>query len=65
VTAAAQAAARHLRVYTIGFRYHRSGPAVCTPDQISGDAAIRGDGRDSAAVDSVVVAATSRSTRRR
>ena len=45
VTAAAQAAARHLRVYTIGFGTTQPSPMVCTADQISGDAAFRGDGR--------------------
>ncbi|HEX8626604.1 MAG TPA: VWA domain-containing protein, partial [Catenuloplanes sp.] len=44
VTAAAQAAARHLRVYTIGFGTTGRAPSVCTRDQISGDAAFRGDG---------------------
>lgn len=43
VTAAAEAAARHLRVYTIGFGTTNPAPLVCTSDQISGDAARRGD----------------------
>ena len=41
VTAAEQAAARRLRVYTIGFGTTEPAPMVCTPDQISGDAAVR------------------------
>lgn len=45
VTAASEAAARHLRVYTIGFGTTEPSPSVCTPDQISGDAAFRGDGQ--------------------
>jgi Ca-activated chloride channel homolog len=45
VTAAGEAAARHLRVYTIGFGTTEPAPAVCTRDQISGDAAFRGDGQ--------------------
>lgn len=43
VTAASQAAARRLRVYTIGFGTPDPAPLVCTADQISGDAATRGD----------------------
>jgi Ca-activated chloride channel family protein len=43
VTAAAEAAARHLRVYTIGFGTTNPAPLVCTRDQISGDTARRGD----------------------
>lgn len=42
-TAAAEAAARRLRVYTIGFGTSEPSPMVCTRDQISGEAAIRGD----------------------
>src|SRR6266511_3698529 len=38
VTAAKQAAVRHLRIYTIGFGTTRPAPLVCTADQISGDA---------------------------
>jgi Ca-activated chloride channel family protein len=38
VTAAEQAAARRLRVYTIGFGTTRPSPMVCTADQVSGDA---------------------------
>lgn len=34
VTAAKQAAARHLRIYTIGFGTTNPAPFVCTPDQI-------------------------------
>ena len=37
VTAAEQAAARRLRVYTIGFGTTEPAPMVCTADQISGD----------------------------
>src|SRR6266508_1583398 len=37
VTAAQQAAARRLRIYTIGFGTTEPAPFVCTPDQISGD----------------------------
>ena len=44
VTAAGEAAARHVRVYTIGFGTTQPSPMVCTRDQISGDAAFRGDG---------------------
>jgi Ca-activated chloride channel family protein len=39
VTAAEQAAARSLRVYTIGFGTTEPAPMVCTADQISGDSA--------------------------
>ncbi len=45
LTAAAEAAARRVRVYTIGFGTTEPAPMVCTPDQISGDAAFRGDGQ--------------------
>jgi Ca-activated chloride channel family protein len=45
VTAASEAAARKVRVYTIGFGTTQPGPMVCSRDQISGDAAFRGDGR--------------------
>ena len=44
VTAAEQAAARHLRVYTIGFGTTEPAPLVCTAEQISGDTAL-GAGR--------------------
>ena len=37
VTAAEQAAARHVRVYTIGFGTTEPAPLVCTPNQISSD----------------------------
>ncbi|MFB9317862.1 VWA domain-containing protein [Cryptosporangium minutisporangium] len=37
VTAAEQAAARRVRVFTIGFGSTEPAPMVCTPDQISGD----------------------------
>ena len=37
VTAAKQAAARHLRIYTIGFGTTQPAPFVCTADQIGGD----------------------------
>jgi Ca-activated chloride channel family protein len=43
LTAAGEAAARGVRVYTIGFGTTSPGPLVCTRDQISGDAAFRGD----------------------
>ena len=43
-TAATQAAARGLRVYTIGFGTTEPSAMVCDRDQISGDAAIWGDG---------------------
>jgi Ca-activated chloride channel family protein len=52
ITAAEQAAARGLRVYTIGFGTTEPAQMVCTPDQISGDASqgdnwgpFRGGGR--------------------
>jgi Ca-activated chloride channel family protein len=45
VTAATAAAARHLRVYTIGFGTTQPAPMICNRDQISGDAAFRGEGR--------------------
>ncbi len=45
VTAASAAAARRLRVYTIGFGTTEPSQMVCTRDQISGDAAFRPDGR--------------------
>jgi Ca-activated chloride channel homolog len=45
ITAATQAAARHVRVFTIGFGTANPSPMVCPASQISGDAAIRGDGR--------------------
>lgn len=41
--AAAEAAARRLRVYTIGFGTTEPAPMVCNPDQISGDLPFRGD----------------------
>jgi len=44
VTAANEAAARRLRVYTIGFGSTEPAPSICTREQISGDAAFRGDG---------------------
>lgn len=43
MTAAEVAAARHLRIYTIGFGTTAPAPMVCSRDQISGDAAFRGD----------------------
>jgi Ca-activated chloride channel homolog len=43
VTAAAEAAARDLRVFTIGFGTTNPAPLVCTRDQIGGDAPRRGD----------------------
>lgn len=46
VTAAEQAAARHIRVYTIGFGTTNPAQMVCTPDQLAGGGeAFRGDGR--------------------
>jgi Ca-activated chloride channel homolog len=45
VTAAGQAAARKIRVYTIGFGTTNPAQMVCSPDQLSGDAGFRGDGR--------------------
>ncbi|MEN3310268.1 MAG: Ca-activated chloride channel [Micromonosporaceae bacterium] len=43
VTAAKQAAGRHLRIYTIGFGTTQPAPFVCSADQISGDAAFGGN----------------------
>jgi Ca-activated chloride channel family protein len=43
ITAAKQAAGRHLRVYTIGFGTTQPAPFVCTADQISGDAPFGGN----------------------
>jgi len=43
VTAAGEAAARRLRVYTIGFGSTQPAPSVCTPDQMSGDNPFRGN----------------------
>ncbi len=43
VTAAQQAAARRLRIYTIGFGTTQPAPFVCTADQISGDSAFGGN----------------------
>jgi Ca-activated chloride channel family protein len=43
VTAAKQAAARHLRIYTIGFGTTEPAPFVCSADQISGNAAFGGN----------------------
>jgi Ca-activated chloride channel family protein len=43
VTAAEEAAARRIRVYTIGFGTTNPAPLVCTRDQIGYDAARRGD----------------------
>jgi len=45
VTAAEEAAARRLRVYTIGFGTTQPSQMTCSPDQISGDAPFGGDGR--------------------
>jgi Ca-activated chloride channel family protein len=42
VTAAKQAAARHLRIYTIGFGTTQPAPAVCTADQLGAGAAFGG-----------------------
>ncbi|MEU4621317.1 VWA domain-containing protein [Actinoplanes sp. NPDC023801] len=44
VTAAEQAAARRLRVYTIGFGTMNPQQMVCTADQVSGDSAFMGGG---------------------
>jgi Ca-activated chloride channel family protein len=44
VTAAEQAAARRLRVYTIGFGTTDPQQMVCTADQVGGDSAFRGGG---------------------
>jgi Ca-activated chloride channel family protein len=43
VTAAKQAAARRLRIYTIGFGTTQPSPLVCTASQINGDAAFGGN----------------------
>ena len=45
VTAAEEAAARRLRVYTIGFGTTQPSQMTCSADQISGDAPFGGDGR--------------------
>jgi Ca-activated chloride channel homolog len=46
VTAAEQAAARRVRVYTIGFGTTQPAPLVCSPDQLAGgDPGFRGDTR--------------------
>jgi Ca-activated chloride channel family protein len=45
VTAAQQAADRHLRIYTIGFGTTQPAPFVCTPDQLGGDPFGGGQGR--------------------
>jgi Ca-activated chloride channel family protein len=46
VTAAEQAAARHIRVYAIGFGTTNPAQMVCTPDQLAGGGnGFRGDGR--------------------
>ena len=45
LTAAAEAAARRVRIYTIGFGTTEPSQMVCTRDQISGDAFFRGDGQ--------------------
>ncbi|GIF00609.1 VWA domain-containing protein [Paractinoplanes rishiriensis] len=42
--AAEQAAARRLRVFTIGFGTTEPGQMICTPDQVSGDSAFGGGG---------------------
>jgi Ca-activated chloride channel family protein len=44
-TAAEEAAARRLRVYTIGFGTTLPAQMICNPDQVSGDAPFGGDGR--------------------
>jgi Ca-activated chloride channel family protein len=45
LTAAEEAAARRVRVYTIGFGTTQPSPMVCSRDQISGDAAFRPEQR--------------------
>ena len=42
ITAAKQAAARHLRIYTIGFGTTNPAPLVCSPDQMGGDSGFGG-----------------------
>jgi Ca-activated chloride channel family protein len=44
VTAAKQAAARHVRIYTIGFGTTNPAPFVCTADQLGGDTGFGGGG---------------------
>jgi Ca-activated chloride channel family protein len=44
VTAAEEAAARRVRVFTIGFGTTQPSPMVCTPDQVSGDSFLGGGG---------------------
>ncbi|WP_433043394.1 VWA domain-containing protein [Dactylosporangium sp. CS-033363] len=44
ITAAEQAAARRLRVYTIGFGTDQPSPMVCSSNQIAGDQSWRGGG---------------------
>jgi Ca-activated chloride channel family protein len=46
VTAAEQAAARRLRVFTIGFGTTTPAQMMCTADQVSGDSFTGGQGRD-------------------
>jgi Ca-activated chloride channel family protein len=41
ITAAEEAAARRIRIYTIGFGSTRPAPMICTPNQISGDSPFR------------------------
>lgn len=45
ITAAEQAAARRLRVFTIGFGTTEPSQMVCTSEQLSGDTGFRADGR--------------------
>jgi len=45
VTAAKQAAARRVRIYTIGFGTTEPAPFVCTPDQLGGGGGFGGGGR--------------------
>ena len=42
VTAAGQAAARHVRVYTIGFGTTQPAPLVCSPNQVDGNSLFGG-----------------------
>jgi Ca-activated chloride channel family protein len=45
VTAAAEAAQRRIRIYTIGFGTTEPSQMVCTPDQMAGGFGFQGDGR--------------------
>ncbi len=65
VTAAQQAAARRLRIYTIGFGTENPAAFVCTPDQISSDQGGFGPARREPGRRRAAAGAASRSTRRR